>query len=85
MSTSPSQVPGGPAGVSGPFINAEASRSGWECSIPAGAAPGEGVVTHQDDALWYDAETEEAATSRFPFWKFALTLVLTAVAVYLIV
>jgi hypothetical protein len=42
-------------------------------------------MTHQDDPLWYDTETEVAASSRFPFWKCALTLVLTAVAVYLIV
>ncbi|WP_280141938.1 hypothetical protein [Methylobacterium aquaticum] len=39
-------------------------------------------MTHQDDALWYDSETEETAKNRFPFWGYALTLVVVVVAVY---
>lgn len=42
-------------------------------------------MTHQDDPLWYDYETEERRKRRFPFWKCVLIIAFTVAAIYLLV
>ncbi len=41
-------------------------------------------MTHQDDPLWYDYETEEKRKIFFPYWKCVFIIVFTFVAIYLL-